>query len=237
MLSKYGTEQVGISAEIALADLSGLDIDAAYRARGREELIRHIRPALVSVINLFPGPTAHIAQDQNPVDFELEGNKTLSVKSNMRDAGKMAPQNIGQPTAATFWERLPHLAPKNTNFNALTYEESAKIFKETAQSRIVELLAEYWKNLFECDYLIHVYEVVDKYDNLTTTPQVKVFAKLQSPAWKESEISFSRTLAEWNESCTVRYQEISIGEFQVHNNRNCFKFRFNLAGLSKVGLV
>ena len=33
---------------------------------------------------------------------------------------------------------------------------------------------------------------------------------------------------------TVKYDGISIGEFQVHKNRECFKFRFNLDNFVKV---
>lgn len=38
----------------------------------------------------------------------------------------------------------------------------------------------------------------------------------------------------WNESNTVKYSNVSIGEFQVHNKRNCFKFRFNMDGINKL---
>ena len=237
MLSIYGTEQVGISVEVALADLSGVAINQSYRARAKPELIEHVGPGLERYLNSFPKPIKHIAEDQNPIDFLLEGSKTLSVKSNMKKAGKVAPQNIGQPTATTFWSRLPQLVPVGVNVNLLSYEESALLFKSVAQGRIIELLGEYWKNLFDCDYTVYVYNVLNDADELTAEPSVKVFKKIDSPGWKESWVSFSRPLGKWNESCTVKYQDISIGEFQVHNNRNCFKFRFNLAGLIQSGLL
>ena len=53
--------------------------------------------------------------------------------------------------------------------------------------------------------------------------------------WKKEKFSFTRpTLEEWNESNTVKYDGLSIGEFQVHSNRNCYKFRFNLSNLLKL---
>lgn len=237
MLSKYGTEQVGISAEVALADLTRVRVEKAYRDRGRDELVRHIRPALASIVSEFPTPVAHIAEDQNPIDFLLEGGGSLSVKTNMREAGKVAPQNIGQPTSATFWARLPHLIPVGVDISSLSYTESAKIFKQVAQSRTTDLLREYWKNLFDCDYLLYVFDVLDRDDNLTDKPRVNVFKKSQSPEWKTSRLTFTRTLDDWNESCTVKYESVSIGEFQIHNNRNCFKFRFHLEGLIQCGLL
>lgn len=237
MLSIYGTEQVGISAEVAIADLSNVTINPAYRNRSRPELINHIRPQLSQILGSIPTPETHIAEDQNPIDFLLLGGGTLSVKSNMRDAGKAAPQNIGQPTASTFWSRLPHFVPSGIDVRTLSYADSAKLFKQVAQSKIVELLGEYWENLFDCDYTIHIFEVLDRDDNLSAAPKVKLYSKTASPNWQVSRITFTRNVADWNESCTVKYDGVSIGEFQVHNNRNCFKFRFNLSGLVQAGLL
>lgn len=237
MLSEYGTEQVGISAEIAIASLTGVTVDQAYKRRGRSDLIKHLTPSLAFAVGQIPTPIEHVAEGQNAVDFLLEGGKTLSVKSNMRELGKAAPQNIGQPTSATFWERLPFLVPDGVAINSLSYSESAKVFKQVAQSNTAALLAEYWKNLFDCDYLLYVYNVLGQDNELSASTQVLIYEKSESPQWDESKISFTRTLLEWNESCTVRYGEISIAEFQVHSHRNCFKFRFNLGGLIRAGLL
>lgn len=237
MLANYGTEQVGISTEVAVADLTGVAIAENYRRRGRPELVQHISPALVSVVSRIPKPTRHIAEDQNPIDFMLEGNMTLSVKSNMRDAGKIAPQNIGQPTSSTFWELLPHLVPEGSDPKRLSYADSAKLFKQVALTDTVTLLTEYWKNLFDCDYLIYVYDVLTATNQLSRSPSARLFEKSKSPQWEKSKISFTQSLATWNESCTVKYNGVSIGEFQVHNNRNCFKFRFNISGLIEAKLL
>ena len=237
MSKKYGNEQVGISAEIAIGDLCGVAIAEEYRRRGQPELIAHISPALVATINRIPKPTKHIAADQNPVDFLLTGGKTLSVKSNMKSAGKIAPQKIGQPTSSTFWELLPDLAPEGIDTSKLSYAESAKLFKKVALSNIAELLTAYWESLFDCDHMIYVYNVIAKKDQLSSAPTVNLYGKLSSPIWVESEITFTQSLVSWNESCTVKYYGISIGEFQVHNNRDCFKFRMNFGGLMKLGLL
>lgn len=237
MLTKYGTEQVGISAEIAVADLTGVEIEESYRRRGRPELVKHISPALVDTVERIPKPTVHIAADQNPIDFMLEGNKTLSVKSNMRSAGKIAPQKIGQPTASTFWDLLPHLAPEGSSPGNLPYAESAKLFKNVALSKTAELLTAYWENLFDCDYLIYVCDVFTESSQLTKSPTVRLYEKTHSPVWETSKITFTQDLAHWNESCTVKYNGVSIGEFQVHNHRNCFKFRFNISGLIQAKLL
>ena len=237
MSKKYGNEQVGISAEIAIGDLCGVAIAEEYRRRGRPELIAHISPSLVATINRIPKPTKHIAADQNPVDFLLAGGKTLSVKSNMKSAGKIAPQKIGQPTSSTFWEHLPDLVPEGIDTSKLSYAESAKLFKKVAISNITELLTAYWESLFDCDHMIYVYNVIAKKDQLSSAPTVLLYGKLSSPIWEELELTFTQTLVSWNESCTVKYYGISIGEFQVHKNRDCFKFRMNFGGLMKLGLL
>ena len=53
--------------------------------------------------------------------------------------------------------------------------------------------------------------------------------------WEKENISFTKeNIEDWNESNTVKYNNLSIGEFQVHKNRNCYKFRFNLTNLVKI---
>lgn len=237
MLSEYGTEQVGISAEIALADLSEVEVSNLYRLRGRQEIVEHLMPLIAPHLGTFPKPTTHIAEDQNPVDFMLEGGGTLSVKTNMRSAGKQAPQNIGQPTSSTFWSRLPELVPQGVDPFSLSYRESASLFKEVALTRTAELMTEYWKNLFECDYLLFIFDVLDKENRLSAATGVRVFGREQVPDWGANDFTFTKGLADWNESCTVKFRKYSIGEFQVHNNRNCFKFRFNMAGLLQARLL
>jgi hypothetical protein len=237
MLSNYGTEQVGISAEIAIADISQVEINFAYRLRGRIELVEHIKPALEKFISKIPKPTSHIAEDKNPIDFLLVGSKTLSVKTNMRKPGKIAPQNIGQPSSSTFWKYLPELVPDGIDVSQIRYAESVELFKRVAQSNISILLSKYWENLFDCDYLIYVCNVLDKNDNLSSHPTVALYEKSHSPSWDSHKITFTQNLITWNESCTVKYNGNSIGEFQIHNNRDCFKFRFDLAGLIKAGLL
>ena len=53
--------------------------------------------------------------------------------------------------------------------------------------------------------------------------------------WDKGLITFTKpTVEDWKESNTVKYDGVTIGEFQVHSNRNCFKFRFDLEGLKYI---
>ena len=51
--------------------------------------------------------------------------------------------------------------------------------------------------------------------------------------WNEKYISFSHNnnYKKWNESTTIIVDNINIGEFQVHNHRDCIKFRWNFEKL------
>ena len=53
--------------------------------------------------------------------------------------------------------------------------------------------------------------------------------------WDPSLFSFTKPSIElWNESNTIKYNNTSLGEFQVHKNRSSYKFRFNLENLEEI---
>ena len=54
--------------------------------------------------------------------------------------------------------------------------------------------------------------------------------------WNDYEILFSHNKKknQWNESTTISINNISIGEFQVHNHRDCIKFRWTFENLLKL---
>lgn len=238
-MSIYNNEQIGISVELAVASEYGLVVSDSYVERGVKDIVDVLKPFIRTAMRMrnVPTPVAHIAEGQNPVDFSLEEGKTLSAKSNMRAAGKVAPQNIGQPTSKSFWERLPMLAPSGVDVSKLSYLQSSLLFKSVALSSTVELMNEYWKNLFSCDYILYVSDAVNRDGSIYSNPTVKIFEKVAVPNWVYSDFSFTQSLSSWKESCTVKYKGISIGEWQVHSNRDCFKFRFNISGLIVAGLV
>lgn len=227
-------ETVGISAEVAIANEFGVDIAPQYAQRADQTIVNQIMPCVRAAFhqNNIPNPIKHIAEGQNPVDFILENDKTLSVKSNQEKLGKVAPQIIGQPTANTYFS----IMSKELNCDLLfelegddTYENRVRLFKKISMTRTVDVLNVYWKYMFDCDYLIHFYNVL----NSVGLPRFIVFGKAVVPGWDENCFGFSQTLNSWNESCTLYYNGYSIGEFQAHNNRNCLKFRFNMDELKK----
>lgn len=98
-------ETIGISAELAIADTFGIVVNPSYRERGDEVVKNNIQQIVYDtfIIENIPFPVEHVAYDQSPVDFILENNQTLSVKTNMGYLSKVAPQIIGQPTAETYF--------------------------------------------------------------------------------------------------------------------------------------
>src|SRR3989338_627967 len=230
-------EQIGVSAEISIADIFNISISDNYRNRGVQDITNTIKPIITNIfeINSIPLPIKHIAENQNTIDFMLEGNKTLSVKTNKQKLGKAAPQKIGQASSNTWYAILAERL--GIAYIPTAYPEKVKLFKIIALTRIEELLGIYWEYMFDCDFLIHIFNIVDSNDNPTADSKYIVIKKTSSPIWDPAKISFTKTtVAEWNESNTVKYEYdgVAIGEFQVHNNRDNFKFRFNMAGVYKL---
>lgn len=230
-------EQIGISAEIAIADIFNISINDQYRNRGVQDITNAIKPIIADIFNInnIPSPIKHAAENQNIVDFILQDNKTLSVKTNKQKLGKAAPQKIGQASSNTWYAILAERL--DIAYIPTAYPEKVKLFKIIALTRIEQLLGIYWEYMFDCDFLIHIFNIVDSNDIPTTDPKYIVIKKTSSPIWDPAKISFTKTtVAEWNESNTVKYEYdgVAIGEFQVHNNRDNFKFRFNMAGIYKL---
>jgi len=161
----------------------------------------------------------HAGHKNEYMDFFLEGNKTLSVKSNKGDIklAKVVPQNIGQITRKKWIEYF------NNGIPLTDLEIKQKIYNDPSK-----YLSIYFKNLFTCDYLAWIY----KSENVYTG---RLLHKLENPEFNNKLIKFTKTPEEWNESSTVKIlnNDIwkTIGEFQFHNNRNNIKFRFNLNNL------
>lgn len=232
-------ETIGISAEVAIADYFNVEIDQDYRERGDDMVIDMIYPEVENIFEEYdiPSPIKHIAEKQNPVDFLLKGGSTLSVKTNQRYPGKVAPQIIGQPTSETFFEIMLskmgyNIISELRNYGLSdTYQNRSKIFKHFVFENIEKLLEIYWEHLFECDYLIYFYNILNVAGDLTGNPRYKVLLPIEYPVFDREYITFTQTEKSWKESCTIKYKGKAIGEFQVHNNRNCFKFRFNFKNL------
>lgn len=227
-LSEYQTEIIGISAEVAIADTYRVTISDGYRSRGNENIVR----ATAEIVNetfdrkKIPIPVQHVAEGQNPIDFILANGETLSVKTNQRELGKIAPQRVGQVSSKTYFNYFSEYYKEVP----ASYEERCRLFKTEVFKRIDTFTGIYWENLFDCDFYIHFYDYINR-SNSVVVPKCIVLTKRDTPNFDYKKFSFTRKLNDWNESNTVKYCGLTIGEFQVHNHRDNFKFRFNMKGI------
>lgn len=237
----YNNEEIGISAEVAIANVYAVPISDSYRRRSNILIVANIQAIVRSALQsaAVPTPIHHIAEGQNPIDFIVMGGKSLSVKTNQKLLGKVAPQRVGQASSKTFFLFFTDLV--DPALVPVLYSERVVLFKTLVFARIDHMLKVYWDNLFDCDYLVYFYNILQADGSLSPTPQSVMFSKKDSPVWDKQHITYTKpSLATWNESNTVKYYGITIGEFQVHNNRDNFKFRFNMAGiaaLTKRGII
>ncbi|MBR1891056.1 MAG: hypothetical protein IJ811_01005 [Clostridia bacterium] len=238
-------ESIGIAAEVAIAKTFNVKINPDYELRAEpgisEFLLGENYIKKIFEKEKIPTPVSHIAERQNPIDFILDDNKTLSVKTNQNQIGKAAPQHIGQPTNQTYFNFIesqgviPEFTLKTylANNNLTDTTENRKfVFKKISIEHIDVLINMYWKNIFECDYLLLLYNLENHANPLDN---YRLFGKYGNlPNWDKTLFSFTRTLSTWKESTTLKYNGVSIGEFQAHNNRNCLKFRFIMKGIMKL---
>jgi adenine-specific DNA-methyltransferase len=220
------TEQLGILVERAMCDIVNIPFNTKrkYDALSSE---------ITNDINETVGPILkrmkldHVGNLNKTYDFidnkDLLNPKTVSVKTIM-SGNKICPQNIGQCSLNRLNTKL-HLDIK-------TKDEIKGYFLDNKR----DMLEKYLVNCFCCDTTI-----VYKFDKGC----VYVINKQQS----DTNIRFDNTLrfstskkklSEWNESNTIYVENIkndknlekmSLGEFQIHNNRDCIKFRFNIETL------
>jgi len=169
-----------------------------------------ILPKIQKLLEHFPACT-HTAEKGSRYDFTSSDGKFLSAKTTKGDK-KVCPQVIGQPTRKTFCENFK-LPDDSTN----------DYIKEYILENVSTMMPKYFEYTFDCDIIY--------YNRMIGTP---LFIHTKSPIeWNDVVLSFShiKKNKKWNESTTLYATKNgttqTIGEFQVHNHRNCIKFRWN----------
>lgn len=221
-------ETLGVTAEKTICDIFSLDMPDSFLKRYSTEMEVLLMPVLKEAFKILPKAIKYAGSDSGirggeskcSFDFLLEGNKTLSLKSNI---GKMVcPPEVGQPGGATCYLYFKQ-------FVSSDYIDG-QIYKQMVYEHINEMLPIFLEHMFDSNYLLWVFKGREKFEfKILNMDYAKNFI------WDYSKISFTKnTIEEWNESNTLKYGGISIGEFQVHKNRDCFKFRFNFPNLIKI---
>jgi hypothetical protein len=138
----------------------------------------------------------------------------VSIKTTRTSIKKLCPQIVGQITSMKSF---------NKYFNCeLNTEFKSKEHKSYIIDNIHTVMPIYLDHLFCCDYLFYI----DLFHNKSHFFELCSFVTLDKDLF-----TFTKTCENWTESNTVKYAGKTIGEFQSHNNRNCFKFRFAFNGL------
>ena len=200
------TEDLGKIFEMAICLLYEIPYVGKYKySMSKAE---EIKTKIKNLRVLFPYSLRHTAEKGNQYDFrgaELPEIK-LSAKSTKKD-GKVCPQVIGQPSKKKFCQ---YFDIEQT----LTLEQ----IKEYIQANLPNLLKVYFENTFDCPVVYY-----NEKSNL-----LWFLNKIQDVAWENCVFEFSHVQnnKKWNESTTIKVNNVSIGEFQVHNHRDCIKFRW-----------
>ena len=224
---KQNNESLGMSAEGAICEYFNLKKPKSFDTRVISTYVQKLMPVVEEAFKVLPAAIYHTGsmsgergeQSKCAYDFMLEGNQTLSLKTNK---GKMVcPPEVGQPGSKTCLLYFREFFPEGTE--EITRED----FKRMVLENIEKIIPIYVEHLFDSDWLLWIYQEKDDYKyKAINKDDVKEFV------WERDKFAFTKsTIDEWNESNTVKYDGTTIGEFQVHANRNCFKFRFNMKNL------
>ncbi len=225
-------ETLGLSAEKVICDLSGLD-SSELNDRSDKTYEEILKPIIAKALKTLPPVIRHAGlekgerggQSKSSTDFFLNGEQTLSVKTNKNSNLKVCPSEVGQSSWDVLNKYFKEIIKIN-NFQSLNRNN----FKQMVFNSINLLIPIYINHLISCDYLLWIYQKKSKF-------YYKIIQKnnLSSFFWDIKNFTFTKNINSWNESCTVKYNRISLGEFQLHNNRKPNKkFRFNMQNLCKI---
>lgn len=218
---KSNNETFGMSCEKAICEVNS-DVNPKSKIsddRCNKEIVEKLKtPFSVFQKTNKISPLIYTGENGNKTDFVDTDGKTYSIKSNIKGNNKVCPQGIGQPTKKVFMD----LVYNHINKNKVTDLPNADL-KKNIFEHIDKYLNLYLQNLFCCDYLIHI----------TDSMSFKLIDKMKFIFDKE-KVTFTNTCEKWKEGITVKYNNVSIGEFQFHRNRDCIKFRFLLKNLLSI---
>ena len=221
-------ETLGMSAESAICEYFHLQQPESFKTRCSPAIKRQLESVVEKSFQVLPKAIKHTGsesgvrgeQSKCSYDFVLEGNQTLSLKTNK---GKMVcPPEVGQPGGKTCLLYFRDYFPSEVS--EVTNEE----FKKMVFAHIADIMPIYVEHLFDSDWLLWIFQ--EKKSNYAFKAISQ--SDIKEIKWEADKFTFTKpTIEEWNESNTVKYNGLTIGEFQVHTHRSCFKFRFNLENL------
>jgi hypothetical protein len=217
-------ESFGITCEYILCKIYNLSNNLESRINNQYILelnliLNKFKAELLTIYNLKC--IEYIGYNNNMHDFICQNiksklNYTLSIKSNKNYNTLVCPQVIGQ---CTFNSLVKYIQSYKKNIKINTKYQLKKFIK----NNLLFMFNIYFKNLFCCDYLLWIYKNKDiSYVLLKKPNTLKI---------KSNLLKLNNNISKWRESNILKYNNKSIGQFQIHNNRNCIKFRFYMNNL------
>jgi hypothetical protein len=209
---KVLTEDLGKMFEMAICLYYETPYDGPYKYSVAEA--QSLKNRLSNLKNVFPYNIRHCARYGSKYDFECVDDPSihLSAKTSKNKTGKVCPQVLGQPSRKKFCE-----------FFALDQSIGLDQIKSFISNNIANLLQVYSAHTFDCPILYY-----NKHSDLLAFIVLK-----QEINWAANSINFSHNIKKklWNESSSISINGVTIGEFQVHKNRDCIKFRWAFENL------
>jgi hypothetical protein len=172
----------------------------------------------------------YIGNTNHKVDFLCKSlnndiKYTLSVKSNINSKHLVCPQILGQCSFNTFVKFIKEI--KN-----IIIQDFIQL-KDFISKNLLFLFNTYYTYLFSCDYLLWIKKNTDT-GNSNDIINYKILTKKNLDYLVSANFTLSNSLNNWNSYNSLRYNNSTIGIFQLHNNRNIIKFRFYLDNLLKL---
>ena len=220
--TKVLTEDLGKIFEKSICLLYDIEYDSKYKYSIEDA--EKLKERLLKFKEVFPFNIIHSAKNGSRYDFTgLDDlNIKLSAKTSKKD-GKVCPQVIGQPTKKRFCEYFEI-------DNSCDLEE----IKKYIENNLIKLLKKYYDFTFDCPIIYY-----NKHKNKLLFIKRNNMDNINySIDWTKYNIEFShiKKNKKWGESSSISINNITIGEFQIHNHRDCIKIRWafeNLLGLFK----
>jgi hypothetical protein len=212
---KVLTEDLGKMFEMAIC----LNYDSPYDGTYKYSLAeaQSLKNRLSNLKKVFNYNLRHCASRGSKYDFECVDDPSihLSAKTSKNKIGKVCPQVLGQPSRKKFCE-----------FFALDQSIGLDQIKTFISNNIANLLQVYSAHTFDCPILYY-----NKHSDVLAFIVLK-----EELNWAASNINFSHNIRKklWNESSSISINGVNIGEFQVHKNRDCIKFRWAFENLLTV---
>ena len=221
LTKKVVTEDLGQMFEMAICKTFDIPFDGNfnYSMETALQISEHIQ----QFKSMYPYKLTHTARGGCQYDFTGTSidttNETINVKLSAKTnkkGGKVSPQVLGQATVSTFCK----------HFN-LTVTTTPPEIKQYILDNISSMLPKYYSYTFDADIL---------YYN-ESKGKILFIQRKDDICWEDYPVSFTRNTIDsdsasyWNESSSISIDGKNIGEFQVHNHRNCIKFRWNFENL------